>query len=96
MRTVGIRNLKSRLSEYVRLVQAGERVTVTNRGNPVMDLVPHSPHGLDPDDALLRLARAGVVRLGAPGPATYTRPPAQDRVPDAVVADVLEDIRSDR
>ena len=58
MRTVGIRTLKNRLSEYVRAVQSGERVTVTSRGTPVIDLVPHAPHGLDPDDELLRWARA--------------------------------------
>lgn len=96
MPSVGIRTLKSRLSEYVRLAQAGERVTVTNRGTPVVDLVPHSAHGRDPDDALLQLARAGVVRLGAPGPATCTRPPAEDRLPDGIVADLLDDVRGDR
>ncbi len=96
MQTVGIRNLKSRLSEYVRMVQAGERVTVTNRGNPVMDLVPHSPQQLDPDDALLRLARAGVVRLGTKGPAVYSQPPAEDRLPASVVAELLDAVRGER
>ena len=32
MNTVGIRELKNRLSAYVRLVRAGERVLVTDRG----------------------------------------------------------------
>ena len=58
--------MKNRLSEYVRAVRSGERVTVTNRGTPVVDLIPHVPHGLDPDDELLRLARAGKVRLPPP------------------------------
>ena len=62
MKTVGIRTLKNRLSEYLRAAQSGERVTVTSRGAPVADLVPHAPHGLDPDDELLRLARAGEVQ----------------------------------
>lgn len=97
MKTVGIRTLKNQLSEYVRVVQAGERVTVTNRGAPVMDLVPHARHGLDPDDELLRLARAGKVRLPPPNAKTiYTRPPKERRLPDEVVEALLDEVRGDR
>lgn len=97
MKTVGIRVLKNRLSEYVRVVQSGERVTVTSRGAPVMDLVPHAPHGLDPDDELLRLTRAGKVRLPPPNvKAVYTRPPRKRRLPDEVVEALLDEVRGDR
>ena len=97
MKTVGIRVLKNQLSEYVRMVQSGERVTVTSRGAPVMDLVPHAAHGLDPDDELLRLARAGKVRLGNPSAEVrYTRPPKEHRLPDEVVAALLDEVRGDR
>ena len=97
MRTVGIRTLKNRLSEYVRAVQSGERVTVTSRGTPVIDLVPHAPHGLDPDDELLRWARAGRVRLGNPNAGTVlTRPPKKHRLPDEVVAALLDEARGER
>ena len=97
MKTVGIRALKHRLAEYVRLVRSGERVTVTRRGVPVADLVPHAPHGLDPDDELLRWARAGRVRLGNPNAgAVLTRPPKKHRLPDEVVAALLDEIRGER
>lgn len=33
--TIGIRELKSRLSEYLVRVQAGEQLTITDRGRPV-------------------------------------------------------------
>lgn len=39
---VGIRELKSKLSEYVAGVSKGQRVTVTDRGRPVAELVPLS------------------------------------------------------
>ena len=38
MKQVGLRELKNRLSEYVRLVRAGEHVQITDRGQVVADL----------------------------------------------------------
>ena len=40
MRTVGIRELRQRASELLRLVQQGETITVTDRGRPVAVLAP--------------------------------------------------------
>lgn len=40
MRSVGIKALKDRLSEYVRAAAAGETVLVTDRGEVVAELVP--------------------------------------------------------
>lgn len=34
---------KNRLSEVVRAVVNGQRVTITNHGRPVVDLIPHDP-----------------------------------------------------
>ena len=39
---VGVRELKAKLSHYLATVTAGERVTVTDRGRPVAQLVPIS------------------------------------------------------
>ena len=40
MKAVGIRELKNRLSEYVRLVRGGEEFLVTDRGEVVAELRP--------------------------------------------------------
>jgi prevent-host-death family protein len=40
MRTVGLKTLKNKLSEYVRLAAAGETVVITDRGRTVAELVP--------------------------------------------------------
>ncbi len=40
MKSVGLRELKNRLSEYVREVRSGESVLVTDRGEVVAELVP--------------------------------------------------------
>ena len=67
MKTSGVRELKNRLSTYLRMVESGERVAVTHRGRIVAELGPptHTTEG-EAHAELRRRARAGVVRLGAP------------------------------
>jgi prevent-host-death family protein len=56
MSSIGIRELRQRASEYLRRVEAGETIEVTNRGRPVALLSPI------PDAAPLdRLRAAGDV-----------------------------------
>ena len=40
MNAVGIRDLKNRLSHHLKRVQAGARLTVTERGKPIATLAP--------------------------------------------------------
>jgi prevent-host-death family protein len=40
MRMVGLKTLKNKLSEYVRLVAAGETIVVTDRNRVVAEIVP--------------------------------------------------------
>jgi antitoxin (DNA-binding transcriptional repressor) of toxin-antitoxin stability system len=65
VKTVGVRELKNRLSEYLRDVRAGERVLVTDRGEVVAELAPPG-YGGGPNTvpaALLVLARQGLATL---------------------------------
>ena len=64
-RTVGLRELKNRLSEYVRIVRAGEHVQVTDRGQVVAELLPPGS-GADREHhaGLAALHRRGLLRLG--------------------------------
>ena len=66
MRIVGIRELKNRLSEYVREARAGEGVLVTDRGEVVAELAPAGriASGLGVPSTLLALAKAGRLTLG--------------------------------
>ncbi len=65
-RTVGLRELKNRLSEYVRMVRAGKHVQVTDRGRVVAELLPPgtSADG-EPHPGLAALRRRGLLRPGA-------------------------------
>ena len=66
MRTVGVRDLKNRLSEYLRHVRTGEAVLVTDRGEVVAELtVPGrgtADSGVPP--GLLALARRNLLTAG--------------------------------
>lgn len=78
MKTVGLRDLKNRLSEYVRKVRAGHGFLVTDRGQVVGELRPTGlPRGLpEPHPGLSLLAKRGSLKLGAPNdPGLYPRLP---------------------
>ena len=45
MANVSMREAKNRLTELARKVEAGEIVTITRNGKPVLDLVPHRNKG---------------------------------------------------
>ncbi len=38
---IGVRALRNRTTEVIAAVESGERVTLTVRGNPIADIVPH-------------------------------------------------------
>jgi antitoxin (DNA-binding transcriptional repressor) of toxin-antitoxin stability system len=78
MKTVGIRDLKNRLSEYVREVRGGEEILVTDRGEVVAELRPPTPPEARPSvhPGLVALARRGILVLGkANTPDLYPRLP---------------------
>lgn len=62
---VSVRELKNRLSEYLRRTQAGEEIVIASRGRPVGRLVPPHPATRPSDDeALARLMALPGVRPG--------------------------------
>jgi len=71
VKTVGLRELKNRLSRYVRHVRAGHLVVVTDRGHVVAELRPPGelPPGSRIAPALARLANRGLLVVGAPNTA---------------------------
>jgi antitoxin (DNA-binding transcriptional repressor) of toxin-antitoxin stability system len=63
MRSVGIKVLKNKLSEYVRIAEGGETVLVTDRDRVVAELVPPQPRnrGSAFDAKWAELIRQGLV-----------------------------------
>lgn len=62
MISTGIRELKNNLSRYVRRVEAGERVAVTDRGRVIAELVPPGGAAGPGRSRYAALLAAGVVR----------------------------------
>lgn len=97
MKTVGIRELKNRLSHYVRQARAGQEIRVTDRGQPVAELVPpgRARHGTDLRQRLEELAKRGLATVGAPhDPRIYRR--MKKRAPRGTAQRIIDQIRGDR
>ncbi len=73
--SVGTRELKNRLSEYLRRVKAGETIIITERGKPVGQILPIQP---DLSSRLLKLVEAGVVEWNGQALPSY-QPKAVNR-----------------
>lgn len=58
---VSIRELKSRLSHFLRLTKAGESLIVTDRGTPVGRIVPIVDTGKRLDERLEAMRQAGQM-----------------------------------
>ncbi len=93
MRVVGLKVLKNRLSEYVRLAAGGERILVTDRDRVVAELVPPGPGTpeLASDAVLARAVRAGWLK-----PPVLPQRGAPPRAPVAPLAELLEELGRDR
>lgn len=62
--TVSMKEAKNRLTELARRVEAGETVTITRNGKPVLDMVPHAKKGGLNWDALEAYKRKhGIDRI---------------------------------
>jgi antitoxin (DNA-binding transcriptional repressor) of toxin-antitoxin stability system len=93
MRAVGLKVLKNKLSEYVRLAAGGETVLVTDRDRVVAELVPPQAGR----SALLADARlAEAVRRGWLAPPTLPAGEIPPRLPVAPFETLMDELAADR
>jgi antitoxin (DNA-binding transcriptional repressor) of toxin-antitoxin stability system len=93
MRAVGLKVLKNKLSEYVRMAAAGETVLVTDRDRVVAELGPPK-HGRSPMAADALLAEA--VRRGWVTPPQILNEGPPRRRPVAALEAILRELDADR
>ena len=94
MRAIGLKALKNKLSQYVRLAAAGETVLISDRDQVVAQLgAPDAGRARDLPDALL----ADAVREGLITPAALPPgPPPPARRPVVRLAEILDELERDR
>ncbi|MBM3269822.1 MAG: type II toxin-antitoxin system prevent-host-death family antitoxin [Candidatus Sericytochromatia bacterium] len=98
MQRVGIRELKARLSHYLREVARGVPYEVTDRGEVVAELRP--PGGV-PGESRYEARFRDLVRSGKLHPATRpSRPglfhPITEPLPPGVLGQILDELKADR
>jgi prevent-host-death family protein len=94
VRTVGLKTLKNKLSEFVRLASAGETIVVTDRNRIVAEIVP--PRRQQHESFIERGVREGWLtpatdRSGRPFP----RKPIKGLTLDQLMSELRQD-REDR
>jgi antitoxin (DNA-binding transcriptional repressor) of toxin-antitoxin stability system len=93
MRSVGLKVLKNKLAEYVRLAASGETVLVTDRDRVVAEL---SPPRVGRAESLMDAHLAELVRGGLISPPTRARGVPPGRRPVAATETLLAELRADR
>jgi antitoxin (DNA-binding transcriptional repressor) of toxin-antitoxin stability system len=93
VRSVGLKTLKKKLSEYVRLAASGETVLISDRDRVVAELGPprETRSAALPDTVL-----AGAVRRGLVTPPTLPPGPPPDVPSIAPLREILAELGADR
>jgi len=87
--TVGIAELRQNLSRYLRRVECGERLLVTDRNRPVAELGPPPVTGAALDRLIAEGRVSRPVRRGLPSPLTLDGDPY-------ALSRALDEIRRER
>jgi antitoxin (DNA-binding transcriptional repressor) of toxin-antitoxin stability system len=99
MKAVGVKQLKARLSEYVRLVKAGETILVTDRDEVVAELRPARRQrrtGDNLEEVLQSLADTGELTRASVSKLDWTWRVKGLGLPAGTAQRVLDEVRSDR
>jgi prevent-host-death family protein len=90
MKTVGLKILKNKLSEYVRLAEAGETVVITDRGRAVAEIGPRRKQR---ESVIERGIREGWI---TPAKKPFRPLPPRKPVPGLTLEQLLADLDRDR
>lgn len=100
MRVVGIRQLKAKLSEYLRDVRRGEVFLVTDRNQVVAELRPpgslSAPADAGPERVLEQLVQDGAVTPPRLDATDWTWQPQSLGMPEGTAMNLLDELRSER
>ena len=90
MRTVGLKVLKNKLSEYVCAAAAGEAIVITDRGRTIAEIVPPQRKA---KSVIERGIREGWI---TPAKRDANWPPPRKPIPGYTLEQLLADLDRDR
>jgi prevent-host-death family protein len=90
MKSVGLKILKNKLSEYVRLAAGGETIVITDRGRVVAEIVPPRRKS---ESIIERGVREGWIRPATRG---ADWPPPRKPVPGLTLEQLMAELERDR
>jgi antitoxin (DNA-binding transcriptional repressor) of toxin-antitoxin stability system len=93
MQTIGIKVLKDKLSEYIRVAASGETVLVTERGHVVAEII--APR-VAADASLPEQKMAELIRKGQVTPARMRLKEPPPRLPIMTFDELMSEIEADR
>jgi prevent-host-death family protein len=98
MRIIGIRELKDRLSEVIRLVRRNEKVLISNRGEVVAELRSsyETVSGRAVEPGLSDLVAEGRLRLAAASGPPAEVPVLPSLLPEGAASRLLDEERGER
>lgn len=99
MKAVGVKQLKARLSEYLRLVKSGETILVTERTDVVAELRPPRrslPRADELGEVLDTLAETGQLTRASLSKKGWTMRCKGLGLPLGTAATLLAEVRGDR
>jgi prevent-host-death family protein len=99
MKAVGVKQLKARLSEYLRMVKAGETILITERNDVVAEVRPARRHfgpADNLDDVLDSLAARGELTRPSLPKGTRTWHSRGLGLPAGSAQRLLDELRADR
>ena len=88
-----IRDMKNRLSHYLRRVRAGREVVITDRGKPVARLVPMGPEAAGEADLVARTLALPWVRPGKGGKPKGAKRPIPWKRGQKLASDIVREDR---
>lgn len=93
--SIGIREAKTHLSKYLKMVQKGNEIVLTDRGRPVGRIVPIKEEEVSLDQRINQLEEDGVLSKNPvrTGKKTLTWQPIS--VPDNIAQKILMEERND-
>ena len=92
-KSVGIRDAKMHLSKYLKMVQQGAEVTITDRGRPVGKIIPIRTKQMSLKERIKRMEDRGQIEPVKDEGQVIIPPPIP--VPDEIAQQILQQERED-